>query len=412
LTTIERPEIGAPEELPGPVPEIVVVGGAGHVGLPLSLAFADAGFRVRILDTSRTVLAEIAAGNAPFLEPGTDVLIRRFVSTDRLSLSSAAAAVSGADTVIVAVSLSDERRWSSVAALDETMDALAPHLAQRALVVLRNTVYPGTTARVRERLRASGLEVDVVFCPERLVQGRALEELHSLPQIVGADDEPSGARADALFRRLGIETVHSTSIEAELAKLVANGWRYISFAAANEFWMLANAAGVDYGNVLRVVRHDYPRAQGLPGPGFAAGPCLVKDTVGLAAFAGPNGALLRAALDVNEELPASVVARMEERFGPLAGRHIGLLGMAFKAGSDDMRGAASGRLHELLRARGATVLRTDPYVSDPANLPLSEVLEKAEILVIATPHAAYRELDPPQARLVDIWGITRAGIRV
>ena len=273
------------------------------------------------------------------------------------------------------MSISDEGRWASVTALDETMDGIAPHLDEGAMVVLRNTVYPGTTTRIRERLATQGIRVDVVFCPERMVQGNALEELQSLPQIVGADDDRSAARAAALFRRLGVDTVQSSAVEAELAKLVANGWRYISFAAANQFWMLADAAGVDYDNVLRVVRQDYPRAQGLPGPGFAAGPCLVKDMVALASFAGTDGALLRAALEINGELPARIVADMQQRFGSLSGRQVGLLGMSFKAGSDDTRGAPSTRLGELLSLAGATVLRTDPYVRDLRNLPLERRFE-------------------------------------
>ena len=410
MTTIDREEIGALDELRGEAPEIVVVGGAGHVGLPLSLALAEAGFRVGILDTSPASLAAIADGKAPFSEPGTDELIGRHVSAESLSLTSDPARVRGADTVIVAVSISDEGRWASVTALDETMDGIAPHLDDGAMVVLRNTVYPGTTARIRERLATQGVRVDVVFCPERMVQGSALEELQSLPQIVGADDDRSAARAAALFRRLGVDTVQSSAVEAELAKLVANGWRYISFAAANQFWMLAEAAGVDYDNVQRVVRHDYPRAQGLPGPGFAAGPCLVKDMVALASFAGTDGALLRAALEINGELPARIVADMQQRFGSLSGRQVGLLGMSFKAGSDDTRGAPSTRLGELLAVAGATVLRTDPYVRDSRNMPLEDVLKRSEIVVVATPHDDYRELDVPVGRLVDLWGVTRAGI--
>lgn len=386
------------------------MGGAGHVGLPLSLALAEAGFRVGIVDTSNDSLAAIAQGKSPFLEPGTEALLRRLLLEDRLSLSSEAASVRGADTVIVVVSVSDEGRWSSVTALDDTVDRLAPDLEDGALLILRNTVYPGTTAHVRERLRSGGLELDVAFCPERMVQGKALEEIRSLPQIVGADDDRAGSRAGAFFERLGTDIVRVTTREAELAKLVANAYRYVSFAVANELWMLADAAGVDYGNVLHAVRDGYPRAQGLPGPGFASGPCLVKDTLALAEFAGHDGTLLRAALKVNEDLPARVVAQMEKRFGGLADRRVGLLGMAFKAGSDDTRNASSQRLRDLLESAGAIVLCTDPYVRDATLVPLQDVLARSEIVVVATPHSAYRELDVPPSRLVDIWGITTAGI--
>jgi UDP-N-acetyl-D-mannosaminuronic acid dehydrogenase len=410
LTTIDRPQIGAPDRLSTAETDVVVVGGAGHVGLPLSLALAQAGLRVGIVDTSAAALAYIERSEAPFVEPGIQPLLDTFVNSDSLWLSSSADTVHGADAVIVAVNVPQDELVSSVTALDETIDGLAPYLAYGTLLVLRNTVYPGTTAHVSDELRGRGLAIDVVFCPERIVEGRALEELRTLPQIVGADDEVAAARAAALFGRLGVEIVHCTPMEAEIAKLVANAWRYLTFAAANQFWTLTEESGVDYANVLRVVRYDYPRAQGLPGPGFAGGPCLVKDAAALADFAGANGALLRAAIEVNEELPARVIRQMDQRFGSLAGRSVGLLGMTFKAESDDTRGAHSIRLRELLERAGAHVLCTDPYVRDDSLLPLAYVLARAEIVVIGTPHRAYRQLDVAETRLVDIWGIANTGI--
>ncbi len=410
LTTVDRPMISPLDEQQPGVPDIVIVGGAGHVGLPLSLVFCDAGFRVGILDTSHQSLTSIASGRAPFAEPGADELIERLAATGRLTFSASPDVVRGVDTVIVAVGLTDDEGSSSVAALDQTIDGLAAYLADGALLIIRSTVRPGTTDHVRQRLRERGMHADVAFCPERLVQGNALEELRSLPQIVGADDPQAASRAEALFGRLGIECLRSTALEAEVAKLVANGWRYVSFAAANEFWALADAAGADYDNVLRIVQQDYPRARNLPSPGFAAGPCLVKDSVALAELSSRDGSLVRAALEINRSLPARVAERMERRFGPLAGRHVGLLGMAFKAGSDDVRGAPSTELRQLLIDAGAIVRSTDPYVRDPANLPIAEVLEHSEVFVVATPHPDYRDIAIPADRLVDIWGITRAGI--
>ncbi|HYI21051.1 MAG TPA: nucleotide sugar dehydrogenase [Candidatus Limnocylindrales bacterium] len=410
MTTADRPVISALDEHPPAVPNIVVVGGAGHVGLPLSLVLCEAGFRVGIFDTSRQALETIASGRAPFDEPGTDELIDRLAATGRLTFSASPDHIRGVETVIVAVGLPDNDGASSVGALDQTIDGIAAYLEDGALLIIRSTVRPGTTEHVRKRLRELGKRADVVFCPERLIQGNALDELRSLPQIVGADDPQAASRAEALFGRLGIECLRSSPLEAEVAKLVANGWRYVSFAAANEFWALADAAGADYENVLHIVQQDYPRARSLPSPGFAGGPCLVKDSVALAGLSSLDGSLVRAALDVNRSLPARVTARMETRFGSLAGRRIGLLGMSFKAGSDDMRGAPSTDLRRLLIDTRAIVLSTDPYVSDPANLPIAEVLERSEIIVIATPHPDYRGIDIPADRLVDIWGITRAGI--
>ena len=235
------------------------------------------------------------------------------MSAESLSLASDPARVRGADTVIVAVSISDEGRWASVTALDETMDGIAPHLDDGAMVVLRNTVYPGTTARIRERLATQGVRVDVVFCPERMVQGSALEELQSLPQIVGADDDRSAARAAALFRRLGVDTVHSSAVEAELA---ARRQRLAlpQFRGGESILDACRCCG--RGLRQRPARSS-PRLSARAGPAWSglcrrAMPRQGHGRPGV--LAGADGALLRAALEINGELPARIVADMQQRF--------------------------------------------------------------------------------------------------
>ena len=229
--------------------------------------------------------------------------------------------------------------------------------------------------------------MDVAFCPERIAEGHALEELHTLPQIVGADSPAAGDRAEALFGRLAGKTIRTSSKEAELTKLFTNTWRYMKFAVANQFFAIADQAGVDYTNILRAIREDYPRAADLPGPGFAAGPCLFKDTMQLAAFTSDHFPLGQAAMQINEGMPAYIVSALERRHGGLRGRTVGILGMAFKAESDDIRASLSFKLRKLLEWAGARVLCADPYVTDDRLSPLDEVLERSEILVIGAPHA-------------------------
>jgi UDP-N-acetyl-D-mannosaminuronic acid dehydrogenase len=321
--------------------------------------------------------------------------------------------VAGVPTVIVIVGTPiDEFMNPSMTVIDRVMDELAPHLAPDALVILRSTVFPGTTWHVHRRLGAVGADVHIAFCPERIAEGHALEELRSLPQIVGADDPEALRRACALFERMGAPTVPTTAAEAELSKLFTNAWRYMKFAVANQFFMIADAAGQDYGRILEAIRRDYPRAADLPGPGFAAGPCLLKDTMQLAAFTPDHFPMGQSARQVNEGLPAYLVSAMERRFGDLTGRRVGILGMAFKGGSDDPRDSLSYKLRKLLAWTGAVVLCTDPYVADERLLPLDEVLKHAEILVVGAPHRAYREAQLPVTPLVDVWGITQRGISV
>ncbi|MCY7417768.1 MAG: hypothetical protein LH650_04595 [Chloroflexi bacterium] len=206
--------------------------------------------------------------------------------------------------------------------------------------------------------------------------------------------------------------MRATTIEAEFAKLFTNTWRYMKFAVANQFFVIAHAAGLDYNRVLDAIRKDYPRALDLPSPGFAAGPCLLKDTMQLAAFTSDHFPMGQSAMQINEGLPAYLVSAMGRRFGDLTGRTVGILGMAFKADSDDPRASLSYKLRKLLAWTGADVLTTDPYVQDDNLLPLEEVMERSEILVVGAAHSIYRDLDLAGKELVDIWGITHQGIVV
>ena len=392
---------------------MVVLGGGGHVGLPLSLAFAEAGQRVGIYDINQQTLDRIARGEMPFKETGADELLPNVLKTGRLEMSADASMLGRTDIVVVVVGTPvDEFLGPSMSIFEKTVEQIAPHLRHGSLVVLRSTVYPGTTEYVTQRLQERGCGCDVAFCPERIAEGHALEELHSLPQIIGADDDAAATRAAELFQRLGAKTIRTTSKEAELAKLFTNTWRYMKFAVANQFLMIADQAGVDYGNVLHAIREDYPRARDLPGPGFAAGPCLFKDTMQLAAFTSDHFPMGQAAMQVNEGLPAYIVSAMQRRYGNLRGRTVGILGMAFKAESDDTRASLSYKLRKLLGWAGANVLCTDPYVEDGRLVPLDNVLSESELLVLGAPHAPYRNLAIGGKDVIDVWGVLDGGIRL
>lgn len=393
--------------------DLVVLGGGGHVGLPLSLAFAQAGLRVGIYDTNPTTLERIAAGEMPFMENGADDLLREILPTGRLAFGSDGDMIARTDQLIVVIGTPvDEFLGPSMTIFEKAVEQIAPHLRDGALVVLRSTVYPGTTAYVAQHLAARGARVDVAFCPERIAEGHALEELHSLPQIIGADTDIAADRATALFGTLASKTIRTTTKEAELAKLFTNTWRYMKFAVANQFFMIADHAGVDYTNVLRAIREDYPRAADLPGPGFAAGPCLFKDTMQLASFTADHFPLGQAAMQVNEGLPAYIVSALDRRYGGLQGKTVGILGMAFKSESDDPRASLSYKLRKLLTWAGARVLATDPYVRDDRLVPLDTVVAESDILVLGAPHKAYRSLAVGGKDVVDVWGALGGGIKL
>lgn len=392
--------------------DVCIVGGCGHVGLPLALTMARTGCQVGIYDLDEAKMAEVAGGQMPFIEVGGPELLAEVLPTGHLEFSSDASMIKRAEAVILVVGTPiDEFLNPTFSVFDRVIDDVAPWLAPRTLVVLRSTAYPGTTEWVARVLAERGADVDVAFCPERISEGRAIEELTTLPQIVGADDQGAARRAEALFGSLGVGTVRTTTREAEVAKLFTNAWRYMKFAVANQFFVIAQEAGLDYGRILHAIRHDYPRADDLPGPGFAAGPCLLKDTMQLSAFSRSTFVLGHAAMLVNEGLPEVVVRTLEDA-GGLRGRTVAILGMAFKAESDDIRASLSYKLRRLFGFAGAKVVCTDPYVSGPDIVELDVALAQAEIVVIGAPHAAYAGLDLAGRRVVDIWGLTSGEIRV
>jgi len=386
--------------------DLVVVGGCGHVGLPLALSLADSGYRVGIDDIDAAKLEQVKSGSVPFLETGAEELLRRLLPTGRLEFAANASLLERTDTVILVIGTPiDEFMNPSVRIFDRVIDELIPHLRDGSLVVLRSTVYPSTTESVERRLRAAGIDAEVVFCPERIAEGHALEEIRSLPQLVGATTDKAFEKASKLFEQLGVKVVRTTPLEAELAKLLTNTWRYMKFAIANQFFQIVHRSGLDYNRVLDAIRQDYPRAADLPGPGFAAGPCLLKDTMQLSAFTPDHFPMGQAAMQVNEGLPNYIVDTLNSR-RPLSGRTVGILGMAFKGESDDPRASLSYKLRKLAAFKGARVLCTDPYIHDESFVPLDRVLKEAELLVIAAPHHAYKHLDLKDREVVDIWGVT------
>jgi UDP-N-acetyl-D-mannosaminuronic acid dehydrogenase len=388
----------------------VAVGGCGHVGLPLAIAFADHGKSVRIFDVNEDAVARVGRGELPFQEDGAAAPLAQALESGSLEVSADAASVAGVENVVVVIGTPvDEHLNPDPVAVRRAIEDCEPYLQDGQLLVLRSTVYPGVTASVEQMVADLGRDIDVAFCPERIAQGLAMRELVELPQIIGARTERATRRASELFRVLTDVVLPVTPEEAELAKLFTNAWRYVKFATANQFFMMANDFGLDYERVRAVIREDYPRAADLPGAGFAAGPCLLKDTMQLAAFMNNSFVLGHSAMLVNEGLPLYVVSRMERRFD-LSKLTVGILGMAFKPGIDDTRDSLAYKLRRIIRFRARDVLCTDARVTtDPSLLPLDDVLERADVLVIGAPHPEYREL-ATEKPVIDIWNHLGQGV--
>jgi UDP-N-acetyl-D-mannosaminuronic acid dehydrogenase len=386
--------------------DLTVIGGAGHVGVPLVLMFAAKGLTVNVNDLNLDNLAALKAGRLPFIEYGAEELLSKALRDNKLIFTSTPSEISNSGPVIVTIGTPvDEFLNPERGVVLKCIDDLLPHLSDRQLLVLRSTLYPGTTDWVAAHLKRKKRNLNVAFCPERIVQGYGIKELGEMPQIISGTSPEAADEAAALFRIISPEIVVLDPIEAEFAKLFGNAYRYIEFAVTNQFYLIAQSAGLDYQRILKAMKYNYPRAKNIPKPGYAAGPCLMKDTMQLTAFARNEFTLGNAAMLVNEGLPLHVISNLRRRYD-LGKMTIGLLGMAFKPDIDDVRASLSYKFKKALNGFAHEVLTTDPFVTvDPDLLPLDEVIARSDILILCTPHASYRSADLMGKPVVDVWGM-------
>lgn len=388
-----------------PNSRICVVGGAGHVGLPLALVLADEGYHVEILDTNVAALKTIMAGKMPFIENGAEDLLKRLLPTGRIAASTDSWIVRNADIVICVVGTPvDEYLTPQAHTFFRIINEISPYFHDEQTLILRSTVYPGLTQRVHDLFQERGIGVHVTFCPERIAQGHSIQELRKIPQIISGFDSEGLRVVRQLFSRITTEIIEVEPQEAELAKLFCNGYRYIQFAVANQFYLLCREAGLDFNRVHHAATYKNNRVDSLPRAGLAAGPCLLKDTMQLAAFSNNNFMLGHSAMLINEGQPQFIVNMLKRRVD-LRDKIVGILGMTFKADCDDTRDSLSFKLRHLLMLEAKEVIRHDPFLEGPDYYPLDTVIDRADVIVIGVPHSEYRDLRIPRGKIVeDVWG--------
>jgi UDP-N-acetyl-D-mannosaminuronic acid dehydrogenase len=399
----------------------VSVIGLGRVGLPLALLFADRGLSVIGIDNDPARLGAVRAGSMPFEETGAQELLERVAASGRLSLSGSVVDAASASHIVITLGTPsfshieiDMRDIRS--ALDDLLGALRPGHA----LTLRSTVAPGTTDFVagylaKHRDFRIGEDVYVAHAPERIAAGRFLEEIDSLPCIVGGVGPRSGEVVAELFGAFGAPVVQTTPVQAELAKIWANILRYTHFALPNLLMMDCERYGANVFEVIDLVNRDYPRG-GLAQPGLTAGTCLRKDFAFSEERSNAPGMLL-AVSRVNESVPLFLVEGVKRRLGTLSGRKVAVLGLAFKADTDDERDSLAHKLIRLLERELADVVAHDPHVATPT-VAFEEAVENADVVVVAANHSEFRDpsalasiarLAGPDCLVIDPWNCWGAG---
>ncbi|QFY88675.1 nucleotide sugar dehydrogenase [Magnetovirga frankeli] len=405
----------------------VAVVGIGRVGLPLALLFASKGLRVLGVDRDRTILDPVNSGRMPFKEEGFQELLDRGCA---IETSDRIADCARAEKIIITVGTPfSEHIEMNLGHVNEVLKAMIPVLVPGQSIILRSTVAVGTTEFVRHRIEVErgwqlGREFLLTFAPERILEGKALEELSRLPQPIGAEDDESFQSARVLFTRLTAKTFHVSFRGAELVKLFCNTGRYVYFALVNYFFMVANEFGEDIYRLLEVTNEDYPRPI-LFTPGFTGGPCLRKDFAMISELF-PQSDLFTSAWRINESLPKAIVDQIGERVR-ITNKRVAVLGFTFKRDSDDIRDSLIQKLLRYLLREVPRQIR----VSEP-NLPASTMLDcgferfanldpkaavvGADVVILAMNHSTFIDQWPELMQglrhgvlVVDVWNACGKG---
>ncbi len=397
----------------------VAIVGIGRVGLPLALVLSDCGFTVYGIGRDPQKIGKIKEGIMPFIEKGADPLLKKYVNKQFFPTTSYEV-IKNVDIAILTLGTPIDENMNPVYdQIDNALKSMKPYFKKDQLLILRSTVSPETTEYVKLLINdIEGLEVGknfyLAFCPERIAEGQAIEEIKSIPQIIGGVDAKSTRKAAAFFRDVGVECLETDSVSAELAKLFTNMYRYLSFAIANEFMVIAGNYNKDIYQIVNLVNKKYKRG-GLALPGLTAGPCLFKDGLFLISDL-PYSDLILTSWKINESMPLFLVKKVKERI-KLDGSKAVILGLAFKPEIDDIRESLSFKVRKAFLRERAKVTLHDPFVTEYSRQEIEKdvykALEGANIVFVATNHKAYQQLDHDKFRKVvnkncvicDVWNV-------
>ena len=380
--------------------KIGIIGGAGHIGLPMSLLLAKK-HKVTIIDPSPNII-KIKKGISPFFEVGMDKLLKNKLILNNINFKKDIKINKEKFDAIVITLGTPIDEWNNPVVQDliDIVDESLKNLEKNGILILRSTVVPGLSKKLYKKLYKK--KINLLYCPERIIQGYALIELTKIPQIIGSNDNKINKHLDNNVKKIFFFTkkfIYTNYEEAELIKLFNNFWRYGTFALS-----IAKNFNLSYQKILKNMKESYPRASDIPSAGFAAGPCLYKDTQQLFSSFSGNFSLGKATIEINEKLVDYValdVSKLAKQ------KKIVILGAAFKANNDDFRDSLSFRLYKILnRISFGKIILYDPLVDHKKVITNKNLLNvKKDFFVLATPHKIFNELlkKIPANNLYNIW---------
>jgi len=383
---------------------ISIIGGAGHVGFPLGLIFSSKGFKVSLIDKDKKNIKKINNGEIPFLEEHSKKLLSRMIKKGKIYATDQINEISKSKYIIICIGTPITNQLNpNLKPFLNFFHNLKTKIKKDQIIIIRSSIYPGICEKVYKIIEKKCKNLS--YCPERIVQGKSIVELPKLPQLVSGKSKKAILESGKLFKTICKKIIFTEVIEAELVKLFSNAYRYINFSISNQFYMICQNQNLNFFKIRNIMREGYLRNANIPESGFTAGPCLLKDTMQLSSFYNHRFKLGHAAMSVNEGIPEFIIKNLQKKYN-LKKKIIGVLGLTFKAETDDIRDSLAIKLVKLLKSKKINTFQSDEFYENKENIPKNELIKKADIIILATPHKAYKKLKIQKNKIiVDIWGL-------
>tara|TARA_Y100000741_G_scaffold364691_1_gene356554 strand:- start:1320 stop:2489 length:1170 start_codon:yes stop_codon:yes gene_type:complete len=383
---------------------ISIIGGAGHVGLPLGLAFAEKKFKIHLIDNNKKSLEIIKSNKMPFMEFGANKVLNKSLKNKLFYFETDLKNLSSSKYIIICIGTPvNSKLKPNLKVFFNLIFKLKKYVKKNQLIIVRSSVYPGTIEKIKKILKPKNK--NIVYCPERIVQSKSLIELPKLPQIIACDKEKVFIETKKLFKKITEKIIKTSVLEAELIKLYSNANRYINFAIANQLYSICHIHNLNFDRIRDIMQDGYARNLNLAKAGFTSGPCLLKDTMQLHSFCNNNFELGSAAMKINEKIPDLIIEKLK-KYKNYKKKTIGLLGLAFKGETDDTRDSLSIKLLNKLKKLKLKILQSDEYYKNKKNVSKEKLILKSNIIIFGAPHKAYNNLKiSKNKKIIDIWGI-------
>ena len=387
---------------------ISIIGGAGHVGFPLGLIFSSKGFNVSLIDKHSGNINKINSGEVPFLEEKSQNLLRQMIKRKKIFATDQLKEIKKSKYIIVCIGTPVDKKLNPE--LKNFMNffyELKKFIKKDQIIIIRSSIYPGICEKIYKVIKNKCKNLS--YCPERIVQGKSITELPKLPQLVSGKSEKAIKESGLLFKKVCRKIIYTKVLEAELVKLLSNAYRYINFSISNQFYMLCQNQDINFFKIRDIMKDGYMRNANIPISGFTAGPCLLKDTMQLSSFYNHKFPLGHSAMSINEGMPKYIIDKLSIKYN-LKKKIVGVLGLAFKAETDDIRDSLAIKLLKLLKSKKIKTLQSDEFYKSKDNINKKELVKKSDIIILSAPHKAYKKLKIEKNKIIiDIWGLIDQG---